>query len=310
MRGWLVVMVFACGTRMASARDWKDGCPPYVHALDPEHAPKAADFGAAADVDAALGPSRIVLTERWAGISGHRVDSTLLTGRGVLAFNFRGPSVMLVYGYGDRRGEGATAATLMTYVGYRYTGFLLGDAVRSGASLRIGVGASPSIEVDADGTSRQGTRSEDLARASPFESEAFAFDRPVVVSFESRLEVVGCYAPFAALRLDLTEWREGFGLPRDRNPPLWAFPVRLAVGGFVTRPGGFPPQLSVVVEAGFELRSRELGPQRNARLRVLTELPVSKVRFGLYASGYAGDAKGVEVGATIGVDLDGASVLQ
>ncbi|TMQ07595.1 MAG: hypothetical protein E6J90_19550 [Deltaproteobacteria bacterium] len=316
-RCMVVVVCWAWWATPVSARDWKDGCPPYVRAFDPAHAPRAADFGTSADVDSALGPSRLTLSGRAASLSAadgdplrRSLDGHLLAGRAVLALNFNGPSLMFAYAYGAHDGTqatGRTLGTLMTYVGFRRTGLVLGDALRVGSSLRIGMGSSPSISVGKDGSSPDGEHAETLARASPFESEAFAFDRPVVVSLESRIEVVGCYAPFLALRADVVEWREGFDMPRSRNASLWALPLRLTVGGFVTKPS---MQVALALEAGFELRSSALGYHRTGRVRVLVELPMSKLRFGIYGGGFFGDSKGGELGVVTSVGFDGGSVLQ
>jgi hypothetical protein len=325
MRGWLVVAIMGWSAS-AMARDWKDGCPPYVHLPGHGPAPRAADFGTSADVDAALGPSRFAVTGRLAGVSGadrdDGTDGSVKVARAVLALNFRGPSLMMAYAYGAHdpyaapagaTPAGSTGGTLMTYVGYRHATFALGDAIRLGASLRIGMGASPSFKVKpaAERTSDDDSAHAGvLSRASPLESETFAFDRPVVVGFEARAELVGCYSPFLSLRSEVVQWRSGLGASRSDNPSLWALPLRIAAGGFVTRPGGFPPQFSVAAEAGFEWRSRALGYHRTGRLRVLFELPVWKLRFGLYASGFAGDAKGAELGGVFSWGFDGGSVLQ
>lgn len=175
------------------------------------------------------------------------------------------------------------------------------------------MGGSPTIHLDSMFDNPRARDSERLAKGSPFEEDSFAFDRPIVVSAEARIEVVGCYAPAVSARIDLIEWREGIGAPRDSmtQPMFLAVPIRVAISGYVSDPNGpLHTQLGVAAQLSLELGTSNLRNTGAERIRILFELPFWRIRLSPFVGAFVGEATGYELGMVTSVGFDGGSVLE
>jgi hypothetical protein len=288
-------LAVAATAGVASARqwsNWKDGCPPYLD-------PVLEDLGFVPDADSALAPSRFVTSYRATGLrkADERELSTVqAVGISGHLVHRRGPMASVTLGGAHREGEaGITVGNLAAFAGYRHVRPALGEAARLALATRVGEGGAPSG--DGDGEERERTR---ITARSPFEVQAFAYDRPRVLTLEARAELIGCHAPFAQLRLDAVQWRAGDGASRSDKQPAYAFPMRLTLGGY---PRAW---MAIAVQLGIEWRTREelLEIRRITRVRVLAELRLGPVRAVPHVALLSGTERsaGFEVGLLVAVE--------
>jgi hypothetical protein len=305
----LAVSLAGAGASHASV--WKDGCPAY---FPPENVPAythdikihegSAAFGALPEIDSLLGPTRaafetwrstvraehgVAPTTNGAGSSLHETGARLVV-QGSLR---SGPMFGAIYaGYlvphVTDGGSDGHLGDLTLFVGYRHTGYLLEPLFRTGFAIRIG-GGGPATARNA--ASFAGQR-EEVAITSPFRSASFGIEAPVTASLEYRIEVIGCRAPFADLRIDLSRWRVD-GQPQS----IVDVPIELALGAYPWEP------VALFAAVGEELRSSELRFTRLTRITLGAEwhLGDSKhVRIGGRASAVTGNSVGgVEIGMTL-----------
>ncbi|MBA3458602.1 MAG: hypothetical protein H0T46_01465 [Deltaproteobacteria bacterium] len=322
----LVVVGLCAATHADAARripGWKDGCPTY---FAPETArtrelptrdvsnPNADDspplhegatsFGVRSDQDSSMGPSRVSLDTRYRSLTEL---ATLVTNRLIVHLNHTS-GVTITGSYSTAHVRHITdnffhAGNVQVYVGYRYTGYVLGDTIRQGLSLRVG-GGSPFL---ADSNARD---PEDQAQVEernltaallPFEGQTFGFDRPVTTSAEWRMELIGCHAPFLHLRADLTYWRgQHVSGPSDpvEHPRMWEIPMSVSVGGFASPDWGF------ALAAGLEWRTpgdEWQGRSLVTRLSTTVEWRAfpGRFHFVLHGTIYTGDLTGWTAGLTL-----------
>jgi hypothetical protein len=298
-------LVLVVHGHLARGDDWKDGCPPYF-----EPVPSAASFGPSAQPDTSLGPSRFAMALDRPRITGlafaaspsHIVPPAPSIVHGFLHFNSeQGPTVSADYAFArdpDLQGNASV------FVGYRHVTTWFDDALRSGASVRFGIGDSPA------GIGRQSDTVNTLAVTMPFGARYFGFGRTVTGTLEGRLELVGCYAPFIHLRLETTEWRlDPIGTSHNahnKQPMALVVPLSLSVGGYVT------PRIGIATEFAVELRTprsilvlRDLFRVRNV---IDLQLPSGGAdhhctfHLLLHADFLTGNTTGYELGVAASVD--------
>lgn len=265
-------LAIAGSARVAHAthyEPWKDGCPAFFAPEDTPkvlaHLPKhtgADSFGALPELDSPLGPSRIAI----GGWGGAIKTQNAATGMMQTPNPDKGATSALDEGqllinYADSSGAFATATASLvtsftgdrtdtrfgnveTYVGYRHAKYVLGTAFRMATAIRLGGGGQPF----AGSAPGEVAVREDIAVRSPFHEHSFGFDRPYTLTLETRLEMVGCHAPFLDLRIDGSEWQ-----PSDSTPVLdpreYTLVVSAAVGGY------FEPHHAIYGEVAEDLRS-------------------------------------------------------
>jgi hypothetical protein len=330
-----VVAVLAARPAAAS-HDWKDGCPTY----DDDPLPLAGRFGISPELDTALGPSRVALQSDFSQmavpIDAENVEASrravaqpwTTVGQVVGQLNLRqGPTLTLHYGglyASDMRHVGNIGGAL----GYRYTDFSFGDALRWGLAARLGEDVSltagncqPVAPTLACASSTGGPRDPhqyDLLSATirtPFHPRWFGFDHLVSGVVEARVEMVGCHSPFLHLRAELNRWRtpplQAMPVPENKAPAALAVPITLTAGGYMS------PRWGAAGELGIELRSPRSVVLANtiARARVLVDFRVGThdswwqhVHFGGYAGVVSGDAQGIALGVTAAYELRGDSL--
>jgi hypothetical protein len=310
---WLGVSlaISLAGATASHAAVWKDGCPAY---FPPEDVPAythdlkvhegSAAFGALPEIDSLLGPTRAAF-ELWRSAvrpengpppmhddEGSRLHET--GGRLVVQGNLpSGPMFGATYaGYlvphVTDGGSDAHTGDLTLFVGYRHTGYLLGPLFRAGFAIRA-AGGGPLTARTASSFSGQ---REQVAISSPFRAASFGIEVPFTASFEYRIEVVGCRAPFADLRVDLSRWRvDG----HDRS--VVDAPIELALGAYPAEP------IALFAAVGEELRSGAPLYRHLTRITLGAEWHFGDskhVRIGARASAITGgNVGGVEIGMTV-----------
>lgn len=303
--------VSLASTAASHAAVWKDGCPAY---FPPENVPEythdlkihegSAAFGALPEIDSLLGPTRAAF-EAWrsavraergdppatndAGSSLHETGARLVVQGNLTS----GPMFGAIYaGYlvphVSDGGSDGHLGDLTLFVGYRHTGYLLEPLFRTGFAIRVGGGGPVTARNSA---SFAGQRQE-VAITSPFRSASFGIETPFTASLEYRIEVVGCRAPFADLRVDLSRWRVD-----DHPQSVVDAPIELALGAYPWEP------IALFAAVGEELRSSALRFTRLTRITLGAEWHFGDskhVRIGARASAVTGDnVGGVEVGVTL-----------
>lgn len=301
---WVSLAVSLAGATASHASVWKDGCPAY---FPPEDVPAythdlkihegSSAFGALPEIDSLLGPTRAAF-EGWASAvrpeSGPPPIPRELGGRLVLQGNLpSGPMFGAIYaGYlvpdPVRDAGDGHLGNLTLFGGYRHTGYLLGPLFRTGIAIRI-AGGGPLTERNA--ATLVGQR-EQVAISSPFRAMSFGIEVPFTASLEYRIEVVGCRAPFADLRIDLSRWRVD-----GSTPSVVDAPIELAVGAYPAEP------VALFAAVGEELRSSALRYTHLTRITLGAELhlgDLKHVRLGARLSAITGsNVGGVELGVTL-----------
>jgi hypothetical protein len=299
--GLVAIMASATASRAAV---WKDGCPAY---FPPENVPAythdikihegSAAFGALPEIDSLLGPTRAAFELWGSAIRPENAPPPILHelgGRLVLQGNLTsGPMFGAVYaGYlvpdEVRGGADFHLGNLTLFGGYRHTGYLLEPLFRTGVAIRI-AGGGPLTARNA--ASFAGQR-EQVAISSPFRGASFGIEVPFTTTLEYRIEIVGCRAPFADLRIDLSRWRVDGG-----TPSVIDVPIELALGAYPWEP------IALFAAVGEELRSSALRYPHLTRITLGAEWHFGDskhVRIGGRASAITGDhVGGVELGVTL-----------
>lgn len=329
---YLIALTAAVAPVSAFAEnDWKDGCPYY----DDAPLPVSGRFGMSPELDTALGPSRVgVQYDRgWmnvpidpAGAKASQAFAQPWTNvvEGVAQFNLDHPTITLHYG-GIAAGDLEHMGNLGAALGYRYTDFALGNALRWGVAARLGEDLSLTApDCQASSTSPRCLTSagmhidqhhDDLLNAtirSPFNARWFAFDRVTSAVTEARIEAVGCHSPFVHVRAEVDRWRtvglQAMPRPLDASPVVLAIPITVTAGGYVS------PRLGLAGELGVELRSPTsvVLVHRVTRVRARVDFrPVThamgeywaQLHLGAYAGVVTGDARGVAFGFTLAYEL-------
>lgn len=316
----VVVVVAMLGWRagQAHAHD-AEGCPPYPGA-------HAGAFGYTPDVDSALGPSRAGITEHsnqmyipgekplmpaigpdgtpgagdpapldsvgaWIGtLTGYAQVNRI--GFSGVVFGVRFSRSQLT-NYSQYQQNGNVIAS----IGYRKANLKFGNAMRAGFAFQLGQGISP------DGNDSERDSLNRLAVRTPFNTELFAFDRPIVATLEARFEIVGCHAPFLHLRIGAVGWRadpEQTALaPHDERDHVLALPVSLTLGYDA------PWAMTVGGQAALEFRRPEsvLLVERVTRIRLFLDKSIKEtLHVSLYGGLLAGKGtSGAEGGGTVEV---------
>lgn len=314
-----ILLAVLCQVAIASAAEnWKDGCPPY---FAPESAsrlpPVRADnevplrgskssFGVGPEADTSLGPSRLSTSTIFRRFPDLEWFST---NRLMMHLNSpSGPTFSASYAFAAtlEDNELGQQGNLQAYVGLRRGGYLLGDAVRTGVSVRIGGGSSVTAKTEGLNAQRKIDALNNLANLAPFETQAFGFDRPLTLSVEGRVEMIGCHAPFAHVRIDATAWRAPIEMDESKRFDLvYAVPISLAFGGFLL------PRLGMSINVGMELRGPKavLDIERVTRIGLLLDFKVHKnFRLAGRFDALTGDTTAWDVGLGIAVPfgIDGA----
>jgi hypothetical protein len=303
-RLWVSLAVSLASTATSHAAIWKDGCPAY---FPPEHVPAythdlkihegSAAFGALPEIDSLLGPTRAAF-ETWGSAirpeSGPPPIAHELGARLVLQGNLSsGPMFGAIYaGYlaSDPAGDASTGnfGNLTLFGGYRHTGYVLEPLFRTGIAVRI-AGGGP---VTARNVAAFAGQREQVAISSPFRATSFGVEVPFTATLEYRIEVVGCRAPFADLRIDLARWRVD-----GSTPSVVDVPIELALGAYPAEP------VALFAAVGEELRSSALVYRHLTRITIGAELhlgDLKHVRLGARLSAITGDnVGGVELGVVV-----------
>jgi hypothetical protein len=299
------------GATASHASVWKDGCPAY---FPPEDVPAythdlkihegSAAFGALPEIDSLLGPTRVAF-EAWHSVvrpergqppmhddEGSRLHETgarlLVQGNlpsgpmfGAVYAGYRVPHV-------DDGDTDSHLGDLTLFVGYRHTGYALGPLFRTGFAIRL-AGGGPLTARTASSFSGQ---REEVAIDSPFRAASFGIEVPYTASLEYRIEVVGCRAPFADLRVDLSRWRVN-----GQDHSVVDAPIELALGAYPAEP------IALFAAVGEELRSGALAYRHLTRITLGAEWHIGDskhVRIGARASAITGgNVGGVELGMTV-----------
>ncbi len=312
----------ARGARAADDELWKDGCP---GKYAPENLPKdlpdlpthegASSFGAPPDADDTLGPSRLSLVSVSSSLTQqHDRDGKPpnLWGEQLL-FQYntgsRGPMAMVSWAWGyaysiDPNVMGFhDLANFQAYVGYRSTSYLLRPAFRRGWAVRIGGGAA--FDGNDPGLVAERQR---LAVIAPFRTELYGFDRPLGVSAEYRIEMIGCHGPFLHGRIDALTWNTQVGI--DAHPRVFVIPASIAGGGFIY------PRFALYGQFGIEFRSPKSETIAGQSIPVMVYGHVARTSLGVewqfrdhhFHLGFRGsaltgdNARGLEMAMTLSSD--------
>jgi len=251
-------------TGLATEDGWKDGCPTF---LPKESLPNyisgvpsnqgSDSFGVLPEVDSPLGSTRVA----WEGGVGQLrqqpspdgMPDYIAAGQALFQWNLQsgqsGPMFALrtsgAEAFGGSDGDHYhQAGDLQAFVGYRTTDYLEGPLARVGAAFRLGGGGS----LFASNEQALIDQRERVAALAAFHTPLFGFDRPIILTFEARIELVGCHAPFLDFRIDGATWQTQIAGASTR---VYDLPIEVAGGGY------FLANWAAYVAVGVELRSPE-----------------------------------------------------
>jgi hypothetical protein len=313
-------MVAACaatlgsGVRTAHA-EWRDGCPP----VD-EPRPRAGAFGRSGDLDTTLGGSRVEI--RGAHVNLQRLSARTVRGhmhvqhRGGF-FGAIGVGAADVVRLADERAgidsrDRWYLGNVLGVIGYRSSRNFLGDTLRHGLSLKLGIGTSPWSSEGDEGAEHIAELNA-IADRQPFATAVFAHDRPVLTGAETRVELIGCRGPYVRARADVIGWRPTIsGIPRNASGASWAFPMSVASGGYMYS------WMLVEFQAGIEPRHAGAGRRgeaydfalsRTLRLGFFMDLQPSRATYwhlAVFADLFPRRTAGWQAGVALAVDFEGS----
>ena len=134
---------------------------------------------------------------------------------------------------------------------------------------------------------------------SAFRAPLFGFDRPLILTLEGRIEIIGCHAPFVDLRIDGATWQTQVAGSSAR---VYDLPIEIAFGGY------FLPRWAAYLAIGVELRSPDstllYGYLVHTNVGIETQLAHHTWRLGAHAGAITGaNATGFDAGLTLSWEL-------
>jgi hypothetical protein len=306
----VVVCLSATSAAHASYDDWKDGCPAFFPTDDqPDYISGtpvdtgSGSVGVLPELDSPLGSTRAA-TEGWLtqlareSMPDGKPDR-VGAGQGLLQFDLTsGPMFVLkVTGGAAFGGDGSYASMgdIQAFVGYRFSSYLFSPLARLVGAVRLGGGGA------LFGGNEQSLidQRERLAALSAFRTPQFGFDRPLTFTFEERVELIGCHAPFVDFRIDGSTWQTQVVGASTRAYDL---PIEIAGGAY------FLPRWATYLAVGVDLRTPEstLLYSYLVRTRAGIELQLldHTLRIGAHAGGITGgNATGFDLGLTLSWNL-------
>ena len=288
---WLACM-FLLATRVANARPIDD-CPP-------SRDPAPDTFGVTPEPTSLLGPASAgwsTSMQQLRGVTDRSLPSDWLVLQRADLQAHLGSALSLGAAWSVVSSADPalrTRGNLTASAGYRATTLWLGGAIRAGAALRLAEGLATG---SSEGVMQE-AKLQRLAERLAFHEADVAPGQPFAAVLESRVELVGCHAPFLHLRLGFERWRA------ENSPAASVFPLSVTAGGYQQ------DWLGLAVTVAVDLRTPHavFAAQRLTRVSALVDLRICRfMHVAVHGDAISGAATGVEIGATVATTFQGGS---